>query len=228
MVRKYVILLCFFLGLIVGMAANELVVPVNTAPERPYYHGVRGRNQIALTINVDWGEEFIPGMLKIMEERDVRATFFVTGQWAKKNKEMLKLMADKGHEIGNHGYSHQHPAKLSRDGLIELIKKNEEVIYQITKQRTRLFAPPYGEVDERIAGIVSSIGYKTIMWSADTIDWQRPAPEIIVQRAVNKIDDGGIILMHPTEPSLAALDDIIDILTKRGYRFVTVSELIQE
>ncbi|MFI5358744.1 MAG: polysaccharide deacetylase family protein [Halanaerobiales bacterium] len=228
MVRKYVILLCFFLGLIVGMAANELVVPVNTAPERPYYHGVRGRNQIALTINVDWGEEFIPGMLKIMEERDVRATFFVTGQWAMKNKEMLKLMADKGHEIGNHGYSHQHPAKLSRDGLIELIKKNEEVIYQITKQRTRLFAPPYGEVDERIAGIVSSIGYKTIMWSADTIDWQRPAPEIIVQRAVNKIDDGGIILMHPTEPSLAALDDIIDILTKRGYRFVTVSELIQE
>ena len=228
MVRKYVILLCFFLGLIVGMAANELVVPVNTAPERPYYHGVRGRNQIALTINVDWGEEFIPGMLKIMEERDVRATFFVTGQWAMKNKEMLKLMADKGHEIGNHGYSHQHPAKLSRDGLIELIKKNEEVIYQITKQRTRLFAPPYGEVDERIAGIVSSIGYKTIMWSADTIDWQRPAPEIIVQRAVNKIDDGGIILMHPTEPSLAALNDIIDILTKRGYRFVTVSELIQE
>lgn len=228
MVRKYVILLCFFLGLIVGMAANELVVPVNTAPERPYYHGVRGRNQIALTINVDWGEEFIPGMLKIMEERDVRATFFVTGQWAMKNKEMLKLMADKGHEIGNHGYSHQHPAKLSRDGLIELIKKNEEVIYQITKQRTRLFAPPYGEVDERIAGIVSSIGYKTIMWSADTIDWQRPAPEIIVQRAVNKIYDGGIILMHPTEPSLAALDDIIDILTKRGYRFVTVSELIQE
>lgn len=228
MVRKYVILLCFFLGLIVGMAANELVVPVNTAPERPYYHGVRGRNQIALTINVDWGEEFIPGMLKIMEERDVRATFFVTGQWAMKNKEMLKLMADKGHEIGNHGYSHQHPAKLSRDGLIELIKKNEEVIYQITKQRTRLFAPPYGEVDERIAGIVSSNGYKTIMWSADTIDWQRPAPEIIVQRAVNKIDDGGIILMHPTEPSLAALDDIIDILTKRGYRFVTVSELIQE
>ncbi|NLJ84309.1 MAG: polysaccharide deacetylase, partial [Halanaerobiaceae bacterium] len=73
-----------------------------------------------------------------------------------------------------------------------------------------------------------SIGYKTIMWSADTIDWQRPAPEIIVQRAVNKIDDGGIILMHPTEPSLAALDNIIDILKQRGYKFVTVSQLIQE
>ena len=177
---------------------------------------------------MDWGEEFIPGMLKIMEERQVRATFFVTGQWAQKNKELLKLMADKGHEIGNHGYSHQHPAKLSRDGLVELIKKNEEVIYQITGQRNNLFAPPYGEVDDRLSSIVNSIGYKTIMWSADTIDWQRPAPEIIVQRAVNKIDDGGIILMHPTEPSLAVLDNIIDILKQRGYKFVTVSQLIQE
>ena len=228
MLRKYILLFSFLLGLIAGIVGNELVVPVNTAPERPYYHGIRGRNQIALTINVDWGEEFIPGMLKIMEERQVRATFFVTGQWAQKNKELLKLMAVKGHEIGNHGYSHQHPAKLSRDELVELIKKNEEVIYQITGQRNNLFAPPYGEVDDRISSIVNSIGYKTIMWSADTIDWQRPAPEIIVQRAVNKIDDGGIILMHPTEPSLAALDNIIDILKQRGYKFVTVSQLIQE
>lgn len=228
MLKKYFIPLAFFLGILLGIISNELVVPVSTSPEKPYYHGIRGRNQIALTINVDWGEEYLPGMLKIMEERGVKATFFVTGQWAMKNKELLKTMAEKGHEIGNHGYSHQHPFQLSKDGLIELIKKNEEVIYQITKERTRLFAPPYGEVDERIASIASSIGYKTIMWSADTIDWQRPPAEIIVQRAVNKIDDGGIILMHPTEPSRAALENIIDILTKRGYKFVTVSELIQE
>ena len=60
----------FSSGLIVGMAANELVVPVNTAPERPYYHRGAGQESDCLTINVDWGEEFIPGMLKIMEERD--------------------------------------------------------------------------------------------------------------------------------------------------------------
>lgn len=209
------------------MAENELIIPVNTANNSPYYHGVRGRNQISLTINVDWGEEYIPGFLKVFEEKGVKVTFFVTGYWAEKNRELLKLMAEKGHEIGNHGFRHAHLKSLSNNELIELIKKNEELIFQITGQRTALFAPPYGEVDSRISSIAGSIGYSTIMWSADTVDWQRPAKELIVQRAVNKIDDGGIILMHPTEPSLQALEDIIDILTKKGYKFVKVSELIK-
>lgn len=228
MLKKYIILISLFLGVIIGMIQTDLVIPINSSPESPYYHGVRGKNQIALTINVDWGEEFIPGMLKIMEDNGMKATFFVTGNWSNKNKKLLKTIVEKGHEIGNHGFSHKHPKDLNRDGLIELIKKNEELIYQITAHRTVLFAPPYGEVDERISSIASSIGYDTIMWSADTIDWQRPAAEVIVQRAVNKIDDGGIILMHPTEPSLAALADIINTLNDRGYYFVTVSELIKE
>ena len=225
--RKYIVLICLFVGIIIGMAGNELIVPVSTTNDTPFYHGVRGRNQIALTINVDWGEEFIPGILKVLEEKGIEVTFFVTGYWSEKNKEILKLMAEKGHEIGNHGFTHEHPLSLSRDELIELIKKNEELIFQITGQRTSLFAPPYGEIDSRITSTASSIGYSTIMWSADTVDWQRPAKEVIVQRAVNKIEDGGIILMHPTEPSLLALEDIIEILTKKGYNFVKVSELIK-
>jgi len=225
--RKYIVLICLFVGIIIGMAGNELIVPVSTTNDTPFYHGVRGRNQIALTINVDWGEEFIPGILKVLEEKGIEVTFFVTGYWSEKNKEILKLMAEKGHEIGNHGFTHKHPLSLSKDEIIELIKKNEELIFQITGQRTSLFAPPYGEIDSRITSTASSIGYSTIMWSADTVDWQRPAKEVIVQRAVNKIEDGGIILMHPTEPSLLALEDIIEILTKKGYNFVKVSELIK-
>jgi len=226
MVKKYLIIVCFFLGIIAGMVQNDLVLPTISNPNNAYYHGIRGNDQIALTINVDWGEEFIPGMLDVMEEKNIKATFFVTGYWANKNQKLLRKISEMGHEIGNHGYSHQHPKQLSQNELIELIKKNEELIYQISSQRSKLFAPPYGEVDERISNVAKSIGYDTIMWSADTIDWQRPSPDIIVQRAVNKIDDGGIILMHPTKPSLAALDDIIGTLEERGYSFVTVSELI--
>jgi len=224
--RKYIIVICFFLGIIAGMVHNDLTMPVVSRGDRPFYHGVRGKNQIALTVNVDWGEEYLPGMLRILHDKGVKATIFVTGNWARKCPDLLKEMARLGHEIGNHGYSHLHPKSLNDQQLIELIKKNEELIYSITNRRTELFAPPYGEVDERIARVANSIGYSTIMWSADTVDWQRPAPEIIVQRAINKIDDGGIILMHPTEPSLYALSDIIDTLQDRGYQFVTVSELI--
>ncbi len=208
------------------MVQNDLTMPVVSRGDSPFYHGVRGKNQVALTINVDWGEEFLPGMLRILHDKGILATFFVTGNWANKYPDLLKEMARLGHEIGNHGYSHLHPRSLNDQELREFIKKNEELIYSITNQRTVLFAPPYGEVDKRITGVASSIGYSTIMWSADTVDWQRPAPEIIVQRVINKIDDGGIILMHPTEPSLYALADIIDSLENRGYRFVTVSELI--
>ncbi|MFW6287440.1 MAG: polysaccharide deacetylase family protein [bacterium] len=228
MLKKYIIIICFFLGIIAGMTQNELVLPTFSNPDNAYYHGIRGNDNISLTINVDWGTEYIPVMLKIMEEESIKATFFVTGYWADKNKDLLRRISEMGHEIGNHGFSHQHPLQLSNNQLVELIKKNEELIYQICGQRTTLFAPPYGEVDERISNVAKSIGYDTIMWSADTIDWQRPSPEIITQRAVNKIDDGGIILMHPTEPSAEALDDIIRLLRGRGYTFVTVSELIKK
>ncbi|MFW6023030.1 MAG: polysaccharide deacetylase family protein [Halanaerobiaceae bacterium] len=228
MVRKYIFVICFFIGIIAGMSQNQLDLPTFSNPNNAYYHGVRGSNNISLTINVDWGEEYLPGMLNILEENNVRATFFVTGNWANKNPEILKKIVKLGHEIGNHGYSHKHPKQLSDDGLVDLIKKNEELIFKITGEKTDLFAPPYGEVDERISNIARKIGYNTIMWSADTIDWQRPTPEIIIQRAVNKIDDGGIILMHPTEPSLAALDDIIKTLQGREYKFVKVSELINK
>jgi peptidoglycan/xylan/chitin deacetylase (PgdA/CDA1 family) len=108
-----------------------------------------------------------------------------------------------------------------------LILKNEDSIENIISKKTNLFAPPYGEVNQRISEIAASIGYKTIMWSADTVDWQRPSPEIIEQRAVNKASDGGIILMHPTKPSLQALSNIIDSLENKGYHFVTVSKLLE-
>ncbi|AZO95528.1 polysaccharide deacetylase family protein [Halocella sp. SP3-1] len=227
MFKKYIIVICLFLGIISGMASNDLSMPVLSNQETPYYHGRRGKDQISLTINVDWGKEYLPGMIRILHDENVKATFFVTGTWAEKNADLLAEMSRLGHEIGNHGFSHLHPKNLSDSQLIELIKKNEDLIFRITGEKTTLFAPPYGEVDQRISEVASSIGYKTIMWSADTVDWQRPSAEIVYQRAVNKIDDGGIILMHPTEPSLYALGDIIKTLRGRGYKFVTVSELVK-
>ncbi|MFW6029522.1 MAG: polysaccharide deacetylase family protein [Halanaerobiales bacterium] len=227
MIKKYLIVIFFFIGIIAGMVQYDLIMPTIGSPNAAYYHGKKGNNNISLTINVDWGEEYLTAMLEIFQKKDINVTFFVTGKWADKNKELLNRMSTLGHEIGNHGYSHAHPKQLSDAHLIELIKKNEELIFQITDKRTKLFAPPYGEVDDRIASVAASIGYNTIMWSADTIDWQRPPAEVVAQRAINKIDDGGIILMHPTKPSLEALDNIITTLESRGYNFVTVSELIR-
>ncbi|MFW5787272.1 MAG: polysaccharide deacetylase family protein, partial [Halanaerobiales bacterium] len=178
MLKKSRLLLLFaiFLGMLWGIISYDLIVPVQTEPVTPYYHGTRGLNNIALTVNVDWGEEYIPDMLEVLSEYNIKATFFVTGKWVEKNPELLKKIHDKGHEIGNHGYLHLHPADLSPSSLHKLIKKNEDLIYKLTGKQTKLFAPPYGEVNDKIVKSASDIGYKTIMWSADTIDWQRPSP----------------------------------------------------
>lgn len=225
--KKHLIITALFVGVIGGLVHHEPTIPVHSQPSQPYYHGIRGKNNISLTFNVDWGSEYIQDLLEIMAEKDVKATFFVTGTWAKNNKKLLQKIADRGHEIGNHGYSHRHPEQLGREKLISLIKRNEELIREITGEKTHLFAPPYGEVNKKITTTADSIGYKTIMWSADTIDWQRPHPEIIIQRAINKIEDGSIILMHPTEPTTKALPEIIAHLNKRGFNFVTVTHLLQ-
>jgi len=223
----YIIIIFLMVGVFAGMVQNELVIPALGNRLEPYYHGIRGENRISITFNVDWGEDYIPGILKILESKNVKVTFFVTGNWAGKFTDLLRQISKEGHEIGNHGYSHKNPVQLSDSQLENHIRKNETLIYTITGKRTSLYAPPYGDINNRVTAIVSNLGYKTIMWSADSIDWQRPAPEIIVQRVVNKIDDGGIILLHPTKPTLQALPEIINKLKARNFKFITISELIK-
>ena len=225
--KNYVVVIALLIGIIGGMFNYDLARPVFSNSKNAYYYGVKGKNQVSLTFNVDWGQEYIPNILDVLEQNRAVATFFITGNWAKKYPNLVREIDNRGHEIGNHGYSHKHPQHLSKQGLINLIKKNEKLIEKITETKTYLFSPPYGEVDQRISAIAHSIGYKTIMWSADTVDWQRPAAQIIVQRAVNKVGDGGIILMHPTRPTLKALPEILNNLRQQGYNFVTVSKLIQ-
>ena len=194
----------------------------------PYYHGDPTIAKMSLTINVDWGEELVPVILKILQEKDVKATFFVTGRWAKKFPEMVQQIHHAGHEVGNHGYSHAHPNQLSAAEFQQHVKKNEEIIYQLTGQRNYLYAPPYGEYNKNVVKMTTDLGYKLIMWSADTIDWQRPSPEVIVNRVLRKAAKGGIVLMHPVKQTVEALPTIIDRLQAKDYQLVTISELLAD
>ena len=106
---------------------------------------VTDQKVIALTINVDWGEEYIPAMLDTLEKNDAKATFFVTGRWAKNHPEMIKVIALKGHQIENHGYYHSHPDRLPVEKTKEEIIATETVIKELTGKKTNFYAPPYGE-----------------------------------------------------------------------------------
>lgn len=194
------------------------------ASAAPYYQGSEGRNCISLTINVDWGEEFIPDILKILENEEVKATFFLTGRWTEKNPALALQIAQAGHEIGNHAYSHQSPNQAGYDGNCEEIQKTSQAILQATGLKTVLYAPPSGEREDVVLKAAEDMGHTVILWSVDTIDWQRPDASVILERVIKKIHPGAIILAHPTNPTLHALPEIISGLKNMGYEFVTVSQ----
>lgn len=204
-------------------------IPATVSKEyfTPVFQGPTDQKKASLTINVAWGEAELPALLKILQERGVKATFFFDGAWVKKFPEMVKAIHAAGHEVANHGLYHGHPAQMSRDELKRLIVENNQLLAEVIgTEPAKLFAPPYGEFNDQIVAVAGNLGYRTIMWTIDTIDWQRPAPEVIIRRVVDKIKPGAIILMHPTVPTVQALGQIIQTLQGQGYSLVTVSELL--
>lgn len=222
----FLCLLVLGIGFFGVLQQNE--VPVTVEPtHKAIYQGDTSKKAMALTINVDWGEEYIIDILKILENENVVVTFFPTGKWAEKNPELIKLISDKGHEIGNHGYSHPHVDQLSQNENQNEILKTEEIIKEITSKKTNLFAPPYGEKQQHVIDAAAAIGYQTIMWTIDTIDWQ---PERTVDQIANKVisnaQNGAIVLMHPTENTTRALPTIIKSLKEKGYELTSVSNIL--
>lgn len=214
-------LLFFMVGTMFGGGADPVV------QNQPIYQGSSRHKEIALTVNVFWGEEYIPQMLDTLKQNNIKATFFLGGTWVKKYPELASRIAAEGHEIGSHGYSHPHPDQLSKFENLREIQKSEDIIYQATGIRPRLFAPPYGERGPSVLRAADEASYTTVLWSVDTIDWQLPQPQIIVQRVVEHVHNGAIVLMHPTAPTVKALPEIIKQLKKDGYQLVNVSRIME-
>ncbi len=191
------------------------------------YRGPAELPWAALAINVDWGEEVLPEMLAVLRWHGVRATFFLTGRWARKFPDVARLIAEGGHEIGNHGLDHLHPTELADAELHRLVEENARLLESLTGRRPTLFAPPYGEVDERVVRVARSAGHYTVMWTVDTIDWQRPAPDVILDRVGRRLAPGAIILMHPTQPALQALPDMLRLIAHRGLMVVPVGQMVE-
>lgn len=209
-----------------GMLLTGPAQPVSQS--QPIYQGSPRYKEMALTVNVFWGEEYIPQMLDILRRENVKATFFLGGTWVKKYPDLAASIARAGHEIGSHGYSHPHPDQLSKAGNLRDILKAEEVISGATRVKPKLYAPPYGERGTSVLLAAGEASYTTILWSVDTVDWQLPPPDIVVRRVVSRAHNGAIVLMHPTAPTINALPEIIRQLKRDGYQLVTISSLLEK
>ena len=186
--------------------------------------------KIALTFDDGPAANTTPEILDILNEFGIKATFFVVGKNCEENPEILKRIADEGHEIGNHTYSHLNLTNVSKRCITNEVRKTEDIISDITGIKTNLFRPPGGVYSDMIAQTCDSLGYWAILWSVDTVDWRKPDAEKITRTVVDNASSGVIILCHDyiagKSKTPAALRMFIPRLIEQGYVFVTVSELI--
>lgn len=195
-------------------------------PQGVVTRGNPNKKAVGLLINVDWGEKELQEMLPMFKRRGVKATFFVSGRFAEKNKNLLKLIAQDGHEIGSHGYDlSTGPSDLVQAGkLKEDIARSAQIIEGITGGKVLYYAPHKSEVSPEIVDAAASLNLRTVLYSVDTIDW-RDGPDLILSR-IQKAKAGDLILMHPKPNTLKVLDQGLASLQSSGLTAITLSEML--
>ena len=213
------------------LAIVTSILCVSTTENKvPCRKHVNDEMKIALTFDDGPDGKITDEILDILDEYGIKATFFVIGKNCEEHPEILERIANNGHEIGNHTYSHPHLTGLNRSRLSQELRKTEEIVFNITGTKTNLFRPPEGVYSELIAQTCDSLGYRAILWSVDTTDWRSPDADKIVGTVLDNASPGVIILCHDyiagKSNTPAALRKFIPCLIEQGYVFVTVSELI--
>ncbi len=189
-----------------------------------FYNGNTYKNNVSVMINVYWGTEYLDGMLETLKTHNATATFFVGGSWVNKNKDMLKKMYEAGHEIGNHGYLHKDSKAISATVLTEEITKTHNIVKEVIGLEMTLFAPPSGSYNKTTLSVAGGLGYKTIMWSKDTIDWRDSDENLVFTRSTQNLKGGDFILMHPTAHTAKALDKVLSHYDNNGFKAVSVTD----
>lgn len=205
----------------------EPAVTLKQLGAHPIYRGNPKKPAISFMINVAWGNEYLDSMLDTLDKHQVKTTFFFDGSWVKKYPEEAKKIAQRGHEIGNHAYSHPDMKYLGVERIHQEIQRTQEVIEKTVGIKPSLFAPPSGSFNQRVVDIArSSYDMQTIMWTADTVDWKKPSPSWVIQRISKRMENGVLVLMHPTAASEASLDQLLTLAKQKGLVPTTVSELL--
>ena len=169
-----------------------------------------------------------PRLLDMLKNRNVKATFYVVGNMVKYNPQLLRRMIAEGHEIGNHTVTHGTLSKMSDAALRKELQDAHDMIVAETGVAPRSMRPPGGAIkNDQKKLMLKEFGYPTILWSVDPEDWKKPGASVVTSRLVNGAKPGGILLVHDLHASTVdAMPSTLDQLLAKGYRFVTVSELI--
>lgn len=180
--------------------------------------------KVAITFDDGPCETYTECLLDGLKERNVAATFFVIGEEAQQNPQIIKRMQEEGHTIGNHTYTHVNLCELCDCEVIEQINKTNEVVEQITGEKMVFIRPPYGAWSDALE---EKTGMIAVLWDVDPRDWEIDDTGLIIERVLAQVEDGSILLFHDSsDSSVAAALAVVDILTEKGYDFVSVDEIL--
>ncbi len=203
----------------VGASSNEL----------PIYSVETKAKVVSITFDSAWGVEDLDSILETLHKHNCVATFFVEGNWAEQYPDAIKKISATGHIIGNHGANHKHMTQLSEADMTAEIQGCHNIIKELTGIDMTLFRAPYGDYNEAVVESAKALGYSTIQWDVDSLDWKDYGVDAIIDTVCNHkaLKNGSIILLHNGSKYTAlALDELLTNLESQGYSFIPLDKLI--
>ncbi len=197
---------------------------------RPIYSAKAEEKVVALTFDISWGQKMAPKVLDVLKQENIKATFFLSGPWAKNHVELVKRIHADGHQIESHGQAHVDLNTLGREGAAKNIAAAHTILQDLTGRAPTYIRPPNGAFNKESVQAAKDLGYATVIWSVDSLDWKNPGVNVIVNRTVRLAHPGAIILMHASDSCKQtdqALPTALKTLQEQGYRFVLLDELVR-
>lgn len=212
---------------IVYLLTNYIITASATKRQLPIYSVETQEKKIAITFDAAWSNQDTDILIEILKKHNATATFFVVGEWASKFPESVKAFYDAGHTIANHSDTHKAFSKCSKEELRQEILNCNEKLEGIIGETVTLLRAPSGDYTNQSIELAKSLNMETIQWNCDSLDYTKLSVNEIVSRVLNGVECGSIVLFHNgVENTAPALDIILTELSKQGYSFVSVKDLI--
>lgn len=198
---------------------------------RPIYSAKTDQKVAALTFDISWGKTMAPKVLDVLKQENVKATFFLSGPWAKNHVELVKRIHTDGHEVESHGQAHVDLNTLGREGAAKNIGAAHDILQELVGKAPTYIRPPNGAFNKESVQAAKDLGYATVIWSVDSLDWKNPGIDTIISRTTKLIHPGAVILMHASDSCKQtdrALPTVIRTLREQGYTFILLDDLIRK
>ncbi len=196
---------------------------------RSFFVGDSSKKTVYLTFDEGYEAGYTAGILDVLKANDIKAAFFITGHYLKKEGDLVKRMLDEGHIVGNHTVNHKCLPALDEEGIKAEVMGLDKLFFEKFGSHMVFLRPPKGEYSERSLKITNELGYRNVFWSFAYDDWFRDkirGAEYAYEKVIKNLHNGSIMLLHAvSRDNLDALDRIIKDIKQKGYTFGTLDEL---